>query len=75
MTLKWLGAPTISLNFNMKKAMNKTIKQVDKDTNYMYQQYGTVCLVTDSGKADRLLKLASKRRINKESGPIDAWDI
>ena len=57
---------------------NTTTKKVDKDTNYMRKEHGTVCLITEPGRADRLLELAHKRRINRERyvhGPIDAWDI
>jgi hypothetical protein len=56
----------------------ETIKQVDKDTGYMYREYGTVCLVTERGRADHLLELAHQRRVNQERyvrEPIDAWDI
>lgn len=56
----------------------ETIKQVDKDTRYMYREHGTVCLVTEPGRADHLLELAHQRRVNRERyvrGPIDAWDI
>lgn len=44
----------------------------------MFKQYGTVCLVTETGRTDQLLELAHRRRVNKERyvhGPIDAWDI
>lgn len=71
------GAPTTSPNCNTKKTM-ETIKQVDKDTGYMYREYGTVCLVTEPGRADRLLELAHQRLVNRERyvhSPIDAWDI
>jgi hypothetical protein len=53
-------------------------KKVDKDSDYMKREYGTVCLITEAGKADRLLELAHKRRVNQERyarAPIDAWDI
>ncbi len=56
----------------------KPLKQVDKDKSYMEEQHGTVCLVTETGRTDRLLKLSEKRRANRErfvNGPIDAWDI
>lgn len=56
----------------------KTTKQVDKDPSYMREKHGTVCLITEPGRADQLLELAHKRRINQERfsyGPIDAWDI
>lgn len=55
-----------------------TTKRVDKDPIYMREQHGTVCLITEPGRADRLLELAHKRRVNQERfvrGPIDAWDI
>jgi hypothetical protein len=44
----------------------------------MYREYGTVCLVTEPGRADRLLELAHQRLVNRERyvhSPIDAWDI
>jgi hypothetical protein len=44
----------------------------------MMSEHGTVCLVTEPGKADRLLELAHRRRVNRERyvhEPIDAWDI
>ena len=54
----------------------KPIKQVDKNTKYMSEAHGTTCLITEPGKADRLLDLARKRRLNQERMvPIDAWDI
>ena len=56
----------------------ETIKQVDKDTGYMYREYGTVCLVTETGRSDRLLELSRQRRINRERyfhSPLDSWDI
>jgi hypothetical protein len=56
----------------------ETIKQVDKDTRYMYREHGTVCLVTEPGRTDHLLELAHQRRVKREQsvrGPIDAWDI
>lgn len=52
--------------------------QVDKDTEYMHRTHGTVCLISETGKADRLLDLAHKRRVNKDryvKQPLDAWDI
>jgi tRNA1(Val) A37 N6-methylase TrmN6 len=54
------------------------IKQVDKDTRYMLREHGTVCLITEPGRADRLLELAHKRRVNQACylhSPIDSWDI
>lgn len=56
----------------------KPVKKVDKDESYMRSEFGTVCLITETGRADRLLKLGYKRRLNKErliDLPIDAWDI
>ena len=56
----------------------ETIKRVDKDESFMRREHGTVCLITEPGRADRLLELAHKRRVNQERfvrGPIDAWDI
>ena len=56
----------------------KQIKQVDKDTGHMYREHGTVCLVTETGRSDRLLDLAHQRLINHAcyvNSPIDAWDI
>lgn len=58
--------------------MKSTNKKVDKDVSHMRNEHGTVCLITETGKADRLLELAHKRRINQERyarTPIDAWDI
>lgn len=56
----------------------ETIKRVDKDETFMRREHGTVCLITEPGKTDRLLELAHKRRVNREKfvrGPVDAWDI
>lgn len=56
----------------------KNAKQVDKDPAFMVKEHGTVCLVTEAGKADQLLDLAHKRRVNRErfvNSPIDSWDI
>ncbi len=56
----------------------ETIKQVDKDETFMRKEHGTVCLITEPGRADRLMALAHKRRVNRECfvhAPIDAWDI
>ena len=58
--------------------MDQMTKQVDKDPSYMKKEYGTVCLITESGRADRLLELAHRRRLNQEKyvhSPIDSWDI
>lgn len=58
--------------------MKNAIKQVDKNLEHMYTQYGTTCLITEVGKADHLLNLVHKRRVNKQrlvDSPIDAWDI
>lgn len=77
MTLSSPGAFITSPNFSMKKTM-KTIKQVDKDTEHMYREHGTVCLVTEPGRTDRLLDLAHQRRVKQERyvrSPLDAWDI
>jgi hypothetical protein len=55
-----------------------TIKQVDKDESFMRREHGTTCLVTEPGRADRLLALAHKRRVNRDRyvhSPLDAWDI
>lgn len=44
----------------------------------MYREHGTVCLVTETGRSDRLLDLAHQRLINHAcyvNSPIDAWDI
>jgi hypothetical protein len=52
--------------------------QVDKDTKYMHETYGTTCLISEAGRADRLLELAHKRRVNLEKyvkQPLDSWDI
>jgi hypothetical protein len=54
------------------------IKQVDKDESFMRREHGTTCLVTEPGRADRLLALAHKRRVNRDRyvhSPLDAWDI
>lgn len=56
----------------------KNTNKVDKDTNYMRKEHGTVCLITETGRADRLLELSHKRRMNRERyvhSPLDAWDI
>jgi hypothetical protein len=56
----------------------KTSNQVDKDESFMRREHGTVCLITEPGRADQLLELVHKRRVNRERfvrGPIDAWDI
>ena len=54
----------------------KPNKNVDKDTKYMREAHGTACLITEVGKADRLLDLAHKRRVNRERlVPLDSWDI
>lgn len=56
----------------------KNIKQVDKDKGYMRETFGTVCLITETGEADRILDLAKKRSISKRRFPelpMDAWDI
>lgn len=77
-TPKWPGALTTFLNFNTRKNMNKTIKQVDKDETFMRREHGTVCLITETGRADRLLELSHKRRVNQFRlihSPIDSWDI
>lgn len=52
--------------------------KVDKNTGLMQENFGTTCLITEAGRADRLLELAHKRRVNQErylKQPIDAWDI
>ena len=44
----------------------------------MHETYGTTCLISETGRADRLLELAHKRRINLEKyvkQPLDSWDI
>lgn len=44
----------------------------------MRKEHGTVCLITETGRADQLLELAHKRRVNQERyvhSPLDAWDI
>jgi hypothetical protein len=42
----------------------------------MREAHGTACLITEVGKADRLLDLAHRRRVNIERlTPIDSWDI
>lgn len=44
----------------------------------MRTNYGTTCLITETGRADRLLDLAHKRRMNRLKfidQPLDAWDI
>lgn len=54
----------------------KPTKKVDRDAEYMREMHGTACLITDTGKADRLLDLAHKRRVNRERmTPLDSWDI
>lgn len=56
----------------------KNNNKVDKDTSYMRNEHGTVCLITETGRADQLLELAHRRRVNRERyvrGPIDAWEI
>jgi hypothetical protein len=61
----------------MKDPMDRT-KQVDKNTEYMRETFGTSCLITETGRADRLLDLIHKRKINKEKfveSPLDSWDI
>lgn len=62
----------------MKRTTTEPTKQVDKDTSYMRTNYGTTCLITETGQADRLLDLAHKRRMNRLKfidQPLDAWDI
>lgn len=62
----------------MKRTTTELTKQVDKDTSYMRANYGTTCLITETGRADRLLDLAHKRRMNRLKfidQPLDAWDI
>lgn len=61
----------------MKDPMDRT-KQVDKNTEYMREAFGTSCLITETGKADRLLDLIHKRKVNREKfveSPLDSWDI
>jgi len=54
----------------------KPNKNVDKDTGYMREAHGTACLITEAGRADQLLDLAHKRRVNiQRMTPLDAWDI
>lgn len=53
-------------------------KTVDKDERYMRENFGTVCLITEAGRADKLLELGHKRKVNKQrlvKQPLDAWDI
>lgn len=54
------------------------ISKVDKNINLMKESNGTVCLITEAGRADRLLSLARKRHIKEAvlaKQPKDAWDI
>ena len=58
--------------------MTPTPKQVDKDKNYMRETFGTTCLISEVGEADRILDLAHKQVIVKKrfpEPPMDAWDI
>ena len=67
------GQPTIFPDSSM-----KNIKQVDKDKNYMKETFGTTCLITEVGEADRIFDLLKKRSTRKKrfpEPPIDAWDI
>lgn len=74
------GQPITSPNSLTKRTTRtmKPTKRVDKDESYMREVFGTVCLITETGRADRLLDLGHKRRVNKErfvDAPLDAWDI
>lgn len=56
----------------------KNIKQVDKDKDYMKETFGTTCLITEVGEADRIFDLLKKRSTRKKrfpEPPMDAWDI
>lgn len=71
--LNLLGQLTTSPDSSMKNT-----KQVDKDKDYMKETFGTTCLITEVGEADRILDLAKKRSISKRrfpEPPMDAWDI
>lgn len=51
---------------------------VDKDLKHMQNQYGTVCLITEPGRADRLMEISRKRKLAEKvllKGPVDSWDI
>ena len=55
-----------------------TLKQVDKDVNYMKETFGTTCLITETGRADKILEMSKRREINRKkfaNSPVDAWDI
>lgn len=72
------GLPITFPNSSTKKPTMKPIKQVDKSVKYMKEVYGTTCLITEAGVADKLLELGHKRRINKErlvDRPMDSWEI
>lgn len=63
------GAPTTSPDLTM---------SVDKDPKHMQNQYGTVCLITEPGRADRLMEVSRKRKLAEKvllKGPVDSWDI
>jgi hypothetical protein len=52
--------------------------KVDKNVKIMKESFGTTCLITEAGRADKLLAQAHKARIAKivmDRQPVDAWDI
>ena len=50
------------------------LSKTDKNEKIMKLSHGTTCLITQAGKADRLLDLSRIRKINKKQ-PVDSWDI
>lgn len=54
------------------------INKVDKNVKIMRESYGTTCLISEAGRADKLLDQAHKARIAKlilAKQPTDSWDI
>lgn len=54
------------------------ISKVDEDRNYMFAEFGTKCLITDT-TADKYLNQAARNNPNQEKfqkpcGGKDGWD-
>jgi hypothetical protein len=54
------------------------LTKTDLNRKEMKSEHGTVCLITQAGRADELLDLAHRRIVNETrlvKQPLDAWDI
>lgn len=49
-------------------------KQTDKNTEYMETAHGTTCLVSEAGRADRLLEV-HRSRVERAKRLIDSIEI